>query len=555
MNKWSIMACTWLSSIALAATYLLIGRGIDQIIGGTTVTVLPWAIATTIAAGLFAALASVIGGYLMPRLEIDARHAIVAHIFALGASERTKERAGRIVNTATDGVERSATYKSIFVGPMLASLATPALILIIIGALIDPVAAGIMAISVPLVPLCIGSFQAAFKPVSRRYRASSRALAAQELDAIQGLSALVLMNAGKRMGVTLAEAAENVRQKVMKYLAGNQLVLLVVDSVFSLGMITGAVVLALWRYDVGAITAGQGVAMVLLASIMLDPLDRVGQFFYIGMGGIAATKEIKRFTTQEPEVSDAPGVHVPTELPAPGTLTLDNVDFSYDGQTPVLANLSLSVAPGERAALVGPSGAGKSTVSALIQGARRPDAGRVLIDGVDLAEAPLAWVRSRIGVVEQTTHLFSGTLRDNLLIARPAATDDELIAALNAAHLTNLLERLPQGLDTQVGERAAALSGGEAQRVAIARAILKGAPYLLLDEPTAHVDLESEREILAALRDISANTTTLTISHRAATIDDADRRIDMAAINIPSSTNAAPIDEAVAEPVPTGAQR
>lgn len=527
MNKWTIVLLTWSSSIALAITYLLIGQGIDSLRSQQPVTVIPWALATSVIAGLLAAAASFIGGRMMPKLEIDARHSMLRQVFALGSPERTQERAGRIVNSATDGVERVAQYRGIFVGPMLASLATPALVLIIVALYIDGFSALLLAISVPVVPLSIMAFRAAFKTVSKRYRASSRALAAQELDAIQGLSALVLMNAGKRMGVQLADATENVRQKVMKYLAGNQIVLLVVDSVFSLGMITGAAVLALWRASSGAITPGEGIALVLLASIMLDPLDRIGQFFYIGMGGMAAAREIKRFTSQKPLVTDEDSVATPAGLPAPGTLALENVDYSYEEGAPVLVDTTLTVEAGERVALIGPSGSGKSTIAALVQGHRRPDAGRVLIDGIDTATAPLAWTRSRLGVVEQTTYLFTGTLRDNLLIARPTASDEELLEALERAHLSTLLARLPKGLDTRVGERGASLSGGEAQRVAIARAMLKDAPYLLLDEPTAHVDLESEREILAALREFGANKTVLTISHRSATIEDATRNVSM----------------------------
>lgn len=527
MNKWTIIVLTWASSIALAATYLFIGHGLDELRAQGAVTVIPWAIATSIVAGLLAGTASYIGGRMMPDLEIEHRHAILRHVFALGSPERTQERAGRIVNTATDGVERVAQYRGIFVGPMLASLATPALVLIIVALYIDSHSAALLAISVPLVPLSIGAFRAAFKTVSKRYRASSRALAAQELDAIQGLSALVLMNAGKRMGAQLADATENVRQKVMKYLAGNQIVLLVVDSVFSLGMITGAAVLALWRASDGVITPGQGVALVLLASIMLDPLDRIGQFFYIGMGGMAAAREIKRFTAQTPLVTDDPEVVTPTSLPAPGSLVVDDVHYSYEENRPVLSGANLTIDAGQRAALVGASGSGKSTIAALIQGHRRPDKGRILLDGIDTATAPLVWTRSRLGVVEQTTYLFTGTLRDNLLIARPNATDEELLDALKRAHLGTLLARLPQGLDTKVGQRGVSLSGGEAQRVAIARAMLKDAPFLLLDEPTAHVDLESEREILAALREYGRDKTVLTISHRSATIGDAQCVITM----------------------------
>ena len=363
--------------------------------------------------------------------------------------------------------------------------------------------------------------------MSARHRGAPRAQAAEERGAIQGLGALVLMNAGRPMGERLAEAAEEVRSKVMSYLAGNQLILLVIDSVFSLGMTTGAVALALIRTGSGAMSPGSALSLVLLSSIMLDPLDRIGQFFYIGMGGMAASREIKRFTSQQPVVVEAEGASAPAVLPEPGAVELSGVDFSYDGTTPVLRGTDLRIEPGEHVALAGPSGAGKSTVSAILQGFRRPDAGTARIDGVDLAGAPLDWVRARTGVVEQTTYLFSASLRENLLVAKPGATDAQLLSALRAAHLQDLLDRLPDGLDTTVGARGLALSGGEAQRVAIARAILKDASILILDEPTAHVDLASEREILAALRSAAADRTALVISHREATIAGADRRVDL----------------------------
>ena len=331
------------------------------------------------------------------------------------------------------------------------------------------------------------------------------------------------MNAGKDMGKRLAEAAEEVRSKVMSYLAGNQLILLVIDSVFSLGMITGAIALALIRYQQGAISVGEGISLVLLSSIMLDPLDRIGQFFYIGMGGIAANKEIKKFVKQTPPVTDAKGVKAPAIPPQRGEIRLSGVSFSYTKDTPVLQGANLTLTQGEHVALAGPSGAGKSTISALLQGFLRPTRGRVSLNGVDLASAPLSWVRAQTAVVEQSTYLFSGTLRDNLLLASPAATDDQLIEALRAAHLGEFVDTLPGGLDARVGARGLAVSGGEAQRIAIARAFLKNASIMILDEPTAHVDLASEREILASLETVCAGRTTLTISHRDATIKGADR--------------------------------
>ncbi len=171
----------------------------------------------------------------------------------------------------------------------------------------------------------------------------------------------------------------------------------------------------------------------------------------MGMGGIAANKEIKKFISQTPPVTDAKGVKVPALPSAPGEIALSDVSFSYTKDTPVLKGANLTLTQGEHVALAGPSGAGKSTISALLQGFLRPTRGRVSLNGVDLATAPLSWVRAQSAVVEQTTYLFSGTLRDNLLLAAPAATDDQLIEALRAAHLGEFVDTLPGGLDARVG--------------------------------------------------------------------------------------------------------
>ncbi len=529
MNKLAIMALAFGSSIGLAIVDLSVGAGADHVAAGRSLG------ASVLIAGILGACltaacawgASRLSGSALVGAEPALRRRVIFQVFALGPSERTRERTGRVVSTATDGVERSATYTATFVAPMIASLATPLLVVVLVAFTIDPLAAGLLAISIPLVPASVLAFQMAFTTVSKRYRTSSRALAAQELDAIQGLSALALLNAGRTMGERLARAAEDVRQNVMRYLAGNQIVLFLVDSVFSLGMITGAGVLALWRMDSGAIGVGRAIALVLMSAIMLDPLDRIGQFFYIGMGGMAATREIKKFEAEVPDVVDAAGiVAAPSGERLPG-IDLEDVSFSYDGTTPVLDDATLSVEAGDNVVLTGASGAGKTTIASLVQATRRPDCGRVLIGGHDLTEVPLAWIRARMSVVAQETYLFTGTLRDNLLIADPDADDARLVDSLRQAHLEDLLVRLPAGLDTPVGERGLSLSGGEAQRVAIARALLKDAPILVLDEPTAHVDLTSEREILAALDEASIGRTTLTISHRQATIDHAPTRLEL----------------------------
>jgi ATP-binding cassette subfamily C protein CydCD len=221
-------------------------------------------------------------------------------------------------------------------------------------------------------------------------------------------------------------------------------------------------------------------------------------------------------------VRDGPGV-------APGggreavALEMAGVDFTYPGRRRrALSNVSFSVPAGRVVALVGPSGAGKTTVASLFLRFWDPDAGVVTLEGRDLREYRLDELRSRIALVAQDTYLFNDTLRNNVLIARPAASDPEVLQAMERASLLEVVRALPRGLDTVVGERGAQLSGGQRQRVAIARAFLKDAPILILDEATSHLDAVNETAVRAALDLLARDRTTLVIAHRLSTVRHAD---------------------------------
>jgi ATP-binding cassette subfamily B protein len=228
--------------------------------------------------------------------------------------------------------------------------------------------------------------------------------------------------------------------------------------------------------------------------------------------------------------------------PGPASITFDHVDFTYPGadevslaslesvatlsQTKskaVLHDISFQVRPGEMVALVGPSGAGKTTISQLVSRLYDATGGSIKINGLDVKDATFDSIRAKIGMVTQDAHLFHETIRDNLLFARPSATDAEIIQALHDAQLQDLWHMLPEGLDTMVGERGYRLSGGEKQRLAIARVLLKQPDIVILDEATAHLDSESERAIQQALAATLTNRTSLVIAHRLSTVRSADQ--------------------------------
>lgn len=208
-----------------------------------------------------------------------------------------------------------------------------------------------------------------------------------------------------------------------------------------------------------------------------------------------------------------------------GAIELEHVAFAYDPKAPVLKDVHTKVAPGQFVGIVGPTGGGKSTIASLIPRFYDPTGGRVLVDGADLRELKLPGLRSQIGFVLQDTVLFRGTVRDNIAYGRPTATEAEIAEAARLANADEFIAKMPDGYDTMVGERGLTLSGGQRQRIGIARAIIRNAPILILDEPTAALDTESEKTVMEALERLMKGRTVLTIAHRLSTIRDAHKII------------------------------
>jgi subfamily B ATP-binding cassette protein MsbA len=209
--------------------------------------------------------------------------------------------------------------------------------------------------------------------------------------------------------------------------------------------------------------------------------------------------------------------------PLKGGIEFEHVAFAYDPKAPVLKDVHVRIAPGQFVGIVGPTGGGKSTIVSMIPRFYDPSAGRVLIDGVDLREFTLRGLRGQIGFVLQDTVLFRGTVRDNIAYGRPSATEAEIAEAARLANADEFIAKMPDGYATMVGERGLTLSGGQRQRIGIARAVIRNAPILILDEPTAALDTESEKLVIEALERLMKGRTVLTIAHRLSTIRDAHK--------------------------------
>ncbi len=270
----------------------------------------------------------------------------------------------------------------------------------------------------------------------------------------------------------------------------------------------------------GTLAQGEFVAFFLSLSLFYDPIDRLNGLNQMILSGRAAADRVFEILDSEDEANASAGDSLPAEIE--GHVRFDDVSFSY-GDQPTLHNVHLEARPGQTIALVGSTGAGKSTVLSILTRFYERDSGSVTIDGIDIAGLSKNSLRDRLGYVTQEPFLFNGTVRENLALAKRAATDAEMWIALEAAHASAFVRALPQGLDTNVGERGVKLSGGEKQRLSIARALLKNAPILLLDEATASVDSETERQIQDALDRLMENRTAFVIAHRLSTIRNADK--------------------------------
>lgn len=273
--------------------------------------------------------------------------------------------------------------------------------------------------------------------------------------------------------------------------------------------------------DLGVFTA-----VLLLVGFLYEPIRQLHSLNQLVQAGRAAGSRVFEIIDTPAEAADETVRHEPGRGEAAGIrgdVTFANVGFAYDDERPVLRNITLHAAVGQTVALVGPTGAGKSTLVNLLTRFYEFDSGEIEIDGRPLTEIPRAQLRAAVGLVTQESFLFNGTVRDNLRLSRPEATDEELLTAAAAANARDFIERMPEGLSTVVGERGVKLSVGEKQRVSIARALLKDPPILILDEATASVDNQTERAIQQALDRLMIGRTTFVIAHRLSTVRRADQ--------------------------------
>ena len=539
-------------------------------------------------------LAIGIGGSEGTRIAIEQRSVhkeqvalqsrLLRSYFHQGPGVLARRRAGSLVDMITSGTEKIQRYRQAFLGAMMGAMLSPLLVLVIMALFVDPWCALILLAFVPLVPLFIFIFSKLTRKVSSKSRRRRNQLAAAYLDAISGLETLSLLDATDSRGQELAKAGEENRLSTMRLLAANQLILLVIDLGFNLLLLTCGFALTLWKVLNGSwgtdITViAPVVSMLGLTLLLLEPMNKIGAFFYVGMAGMANQRLVRAFLSGKPpsRPQHKPGKEAPltpentvagggqtrSEDAAAGMgdgqdlgndrnrdanqdssiedgldsdqdlgagsdspdllLSMRGLSFAYPGGKPVLSELNLQVKSGEWVAICGASGAGKSTLMELMKGNLLPRKGAIYLQGHLLNAESRDWFRRQSALVLQRTWIFSGTIRSNLMMVSPRASEAQLWDCLKQARLDQEIRSFPQGLDTPVGEDGYALSGGQAQRLSLARALLSGRNLLLLDEPTSQIDLESEAAITQALAEVAKEKTVVLLTHRASALANADR--------------------------------
>jgi len=464
-------------------------------------------------------------GTLIIREKLFTR--LTSTVAALGPLYTKSVQSGRLSTTLLKGVESLDAYYSQYIPQIFFALFTP---LLIAGTILpsDPISGTILLLSAPLIPMfmiVIGKSASAM--TEKQWKTMSR-MSGYFLDVLQGLPTLKLFAQSKRHHDAIEEAGETFRHATLRVLKIAFLSSLTLELVGTIGTAIIAVGIGL-RLMAGELNFQLALFVLLLTPDFYLPLRQLGTKFHAGMEGVSASKEIFAILDQKAPASPAPATFALNECIADQPIHCDNITYTYpNSQEAALENITLTIPAGKTTAIIGPSGSGKSTLINLLLRFQEPDKGSITIGtrgGKPINVMPLDAWHQQISWVPQHPYLFNATLRENILLAKPDASADEMAEALQKTGLTNLVSQLPQGLDTVLGEEGARLSGGEAQRVALARAFLKNAPLLVLDEPTSHTDPELEAMLRNSIQELMQGRTTIMIAHRLESIRSAEQII------------------------------
>ncbi len=496
-------------------------RFVDVIIGQNRPDLILSTAAIGAGAILFRQILSSLRTYLNNSLELRLTHLIRVELYdklqRLPIKWFDKNSSGEIMSRVADDVP---TMDRVIVEGLDQALTAALQFLVVLGYLLYHSWELTLATLIPL-PL-IGLLTAWWsKKAEPKWHASSEASSALNAvlhDNLAGIRQIKAYTVEPEALTGFNEASQNVGRTSRDVMQGQAIVWPAVSFIAESGIILMVAFGAHWALN-GQLTAGVVIAFLVAWGFLFDPVSRINPLSQTFTRGLVSAKRIFAIIDTPDEAHLTDGVR-PEQLH--GHIKFIDVSFSYGQEVPALKNIDLTALPGQTIALVGGTGSGKSTLLNLLSRFYEPEAGAILLDGMPLSEISKEWLRDHTGFVTQEPFLFNTTVRENLVLAKPGATEPELWAALEAANAAAFVRSLPEQLDTRAGERGIRFSGGEKQRLSIARALLKNPPLLLLDEATSALDNTTEKLVQQALDHLRADRTSFVIAHRLSTIRDAD---------------------------------
>jgi ATP-binding cassette subfamily C protein CydD len=460
------------------------------------------------------------------KVREQIRSALLSRLFEAGPSLVSERRSGELASVVFDRTEALHGFFSLYLPQLAVAAAVP----FTLAAFVLPVswaAAGLLLLTAPMIPLFMILVGMGAEAVSQKHFAALERLSAHFLDVLQGLTTLKLFERSRSEADRLARSSEQYRRRTMKVLRIAFLSSAVLEFFASISIALVAVYLGLaylGYLDFGlygrSLTLAGGLFVLLLAPDFYLPLRELGVNYHVRAEAVGAAEDLRLLLEQKPSISKG------RSLPEGEAFDIrfQDVSFAYTKNSlPLLERVEFTIHPGQKVFLLGASGEGKTTLLHLLLRFFSPDRGKILINGIRLEEFSAEDWRRQVSWVGQEPRLFDGSIRDNIRIGRPEAGDEKVEAAAAAAHVTEFAARLDRGLDAPVGEGGRRLSRGQAQRVALARAHLKAAPILLLDEPTAGLDAETEEQVADALALLCRGKTVLWVTHRLNAAARADR--------------------------------
>lgn len=455
----------------------------------------------------------------------DLRTRLLDHMLRLGPIPLAKEQTGELINLLTEGIDHLDEYFTKFLPQIISTAIIPILILLVVLP-VDYKTAIILLVTAPLIPIFMNLIgKLASKENKEQWQTLSR-ISAHFLDVIEGLTTLKIFNQSIAQIKIIEKLSNEFRDITLKVLRLAFLSALVLELVATLSVALVAVTIGLRLLDDG-ITFFTAFFLLLLAPEFYLPLRQLGTAFHASMAGTTAADriyQVLRISGNENKTATETLVFNKQHSIA---IALKEVAFSYNANRPVLENFTLDIKSGEHIAIVGASGSGKTTIFNLLLKFIQPQSGDIFINSLPLAKIKQSdWLKN-VAYVPQAPHIFAQTVAENIALGSNTATLEDIQAAAKLAMAHDFIENLPLGYQTKLGEGGHALSGGQMRRIAIARTFLQDAALILLDEATTGLDVNTEAEISAALRTLTAEKTTITIAHRLKSVEKADKVIVM----------------------------